>query len=271
MAALFRKLVPGIATTLIGIAIAWPAGRVATGLCDFEASTLCHDHAGATWIWLLFVGALLLSGFGLWRLAALRHREPAQAVLTDDQAALPDIPFEVTSRRLAAVRTPRTQPVPATEPPPELTDSDGVDVGDWLAAQSATTRDFIVAHWHWDYDLGLLQWLVEQPDCDGGVAAGVFWRALVEARPVDEARLYAIARAVAQRFERGRVPVRFAFDDHAADSLYAAATNAFAAGEIDWNPAYLPVRSGGAKLTIDELPRSARPAVLAFLRHIRGG
>jgi hypothetical protein len=274
VAAKLRTAVPDLLMIVAGAALAWPTGRVATGLCDFETD-LCRVHAGATWIWLVFTGALLLFAFGIWRLATLRRRLDRPAV----GGSVPvDVPDDAASRRLAAVIAPREPVSPAPPPPPAPAgpacanpdEAEAVDAFAWLKAQPAASRDVIAAHWNWDYDLEMLHWLVEQPDCDGGVAAGVFWRAVAYDGP-DEARVFEIARSIAGRFERTRVPVRYGFDDRDADDLYAAAVDAFSAGAIDWNPSFLPVRSSGPEPTLADLPSRVRPAVLAFLRHIGGG
>lgn len=277
-----RIVLPNILITLIGAWVAWFTGRVVIA-CDAGIGVCPHGGSGFG-TWLVFVNAVALFLYGGWRLAKLapKARRRWRAMRRTRRSAPAHIGDETTARRLAAITArlsdlpapdaaPTADAVPAPAPPAPIAQMDGTDPSGWLRAQPAMTRDYVASRWDWDHDLDLLHWLVSQPDCDGGIAAGVFWRALVVDKPDADAQLFAIARSVAQRFERGRLPVRYAFDDAQADELHAAAIEAFRAGEIDWNPAFLPVRSSGRELTIEDLPAGDRPAVLAFLRHISGG
>ena len=57
----------------------------------------------------------------------------------------------------------------------------------WLSMRSPEARNFVAMNWNWEQDLRVLQFLVQQPDVDMGVATGIFWLtgATDEHAPVD--------------------------------------------------------------------------------------
>jgi hypothetical protein len=147
----------------------------------------------------------------------------------------------------------------------------------WLSQRSAASRDLVAQYWNWDYDLRILHFLVQQPDMDSGVAAGIFWlTAAVEdyfpwgddepASEVDRQVAW-LTEFLGRRFEEGAFgAMTRGFDDSwDCQRLKERLTDLYDEGRIDWSPDALPTCSSGAMMTFDDLPADECDEVIAFL------
>jgi hypothetical protein len=231
----------------------------------------------------LALGALLLAvsgGFGLLRFARLfdgvakevaaektateparaRRRVDAATVLAAEAEAMAARPAEPVIRsRTASEREPFGDPVA------------------WLARQRAPVRDCIAVHWHWETDLAILKWLVEQPDCDAGTAASVFWLSGAaedyvpfgsdEPESEDDLLVAGIEDVIGRRFTAGDFTrAEYGFDADWPFARWLERLREYhAAGRIDWDPDTIPTVPASNRTALDDLTDAERETVGAFL------
>jgi hypothetical protein len=211
----------------------------------------------------------------------LARAAEARAAQDAADAAAAEAAAEARARRLAETEAERLdegdgEDAPSAEPPMDWEEAVG-----WLAIQSADARNVVAAHWNWEHDLRVLQFLVAQPDMDQGVATGIFWLTGAtddffpwsdETAPADPQFKRAMdmvdalgRRLAAEEFESAR----FGFDDSwDCSQLRERLEQLYMDGRIEWSPANIPTVSPGSPPTLDDVPAEERSAVRTFLaRH----
>lgn len=151
----------------------------------------------------------------------------------------------------------------------------------WLSTRSAEARSLVAQNWNWEHDLRVLQFLVAQPDCDRGVATGIFWLTGAtddffpwgdDNDPADPQfrRAMEMVDALGRRFAAGDFSeARFGFDDSwDCTALKERLEALYLDGRIEWTPAEIETVSPGPQPTIDDVPAEERREIKDFLaRH----
>lgn len=151
----------------------------------------------------------------------------------------------------------------------------------FLSTKSADARNFVAHSWNWEQDLRVLQFLVAQPDCDKGVATGIFWLTGAtddffpwgdDDHPSDPQfkRAADMVDALGRRFDADDFGSnRFGFDDSwDCSQLRERLEELYMDGRIEWSPGNLPTVSPGPQPTIDDVPQEERAEIREFLnRH----
>lgn len=151
----------------------------------------------------------------------------------------------------------------------------------WLSTKSPEARSLVAQNWNWEHDLRVLQFLVAQPDCDRGVATGIFWLTGAtddffpwgdDDNPTDPQfrRAMEMVEALGRRFAAGDfTQARFGFDDSwDCTALKERLEALYLEGRIEWTPAEIETVSPGPQPTIDDVPQEERREIKDFLaRH----
>jgi Domain of unknown function (DUF4274) len=151
-----------------------------------------------------------------------------------------------------------------------------IDPTGWLPAQSPEVRHYIASRWNWRADLSLLKAIADQPDCDTGTAAQIFWVAGLardfttgaeSSMANDQERIVLdMIHALAARFlNRDFHTDDFAFDDSLAnDVVKANLGRAMATGPATFNLAMVPHRSYGREVALADFEAAKQAEIVAF-------
>lgn len=150
----------------------------------------------------------------------------------------------------------------------------------WLSQRSAESRNLVAQYWNWEHDLRVVEFLVQQPDLDPGVAAGILWLTAAnedclpwgddEPQSEFDQAVTKIAGMVGRRFDAGDFPpMAHGFDDSwDCERLKDRLVDLHGEGRIDWNPRDIPTSSVAQMMSFDDLPADERQEVIDFLaRH----
>lgn len=212
------------------------------------------------------------------RAAAARAAQEAVDIAAAEAAA------QARAERMAEAQADRLEL--ANEESAEATDDapgpmDWEEAVGWLSTRSSEARNLVAQNWNWEHDLRVLQFLVAQPDCDRGVATGIFWLTGAtddffpwgdDKDPADPQfrRAMEMVEALGRRFAAGDFSdARFGFDDSwDCTALKERLEALYLEGRIDWSPAEIETVSPGPQPTIDDVPQEERREVKDFLaRH----
>ena len=206
---------------------------------------------------------------------AIQETAEAEAQAASDAARAQRM-ADADAERVEAMEEAFYAPAPSNEPPMEWEEACG-----WLSTRSPEARNFVAQNWNWEHDLRVLQFLVQQPDMDMGVATGIFWLTGAtddffpwgdEDCPSDPQfkRAGEMVDALGRRFAaEDWQSARFGFDDSwDCTQLKERLEALYLDGRIDWSPANLPTVSPGPQPTIEDVPEGERREVMDFLaRH----
>lgn len=172
------------------------------------------------------------------------------------------------------------EPQPAAPPSTQDDPMAWEEAVGWLSQRSAESRNFVAQYWNWEHDLRVVEFLVQQPDLDPGVAAGILWLTAAnedyfpwgddEPQGEFDQTVARITDIVGRRFDAGDfLPMAHGFDDSwDCDRLKERLVDLHGEGRIDWNPGDLPTTSGAPMMGFDDIPADERDEVIAFLaRH----
>lgn len=150
----------------------------------------------------------------------------------------------------------------------------------WLSQRSAESRNLVAQYWNWEHDLRVVEFLVQQPDLDPGVAAGILWLTAAnedmfpwgddEPQGEFDQAVAKITHMVGHRFDAGDFPpMAHGFDDSwDCERLKERLVELHEEGRINWNPRDLPTSSVAQMMSFDDLPADERQEVIDFLaRH----
>lgn len=150
----------------------------------------------------------------------------------------------------------------------------------WLSQRSAESRNLVAQYWNWEHDLRVVEFLVQQPDLDPGVAAGILWLTAAnedvfpwgddEPHGEFDQAVAKITHMVGHRFDAGDFPpMAHGFDDSwDCERLKERLVELHDEGRINWNPRDLPTSSVAQMMSFDDLPVDERQEVIDFLaRH----
>ncbi|WP_037501081.1 hypothetical protein [Sphingomonas jaspsi] len=164
-----------------------------------------------------------------------------------------------------------------TPPPSEVDPMHWEEAVGWLSQRSAASRNLVAQYWNWEHDLKVMEFLVQQPDLDPGVAAGVLWLTASnedyfpwgddEPQSDFDQAVTRIAAMVGRRFDAGDYPpMAHGFDDSwDCERLKERLTDLHGEGRIDWNPRDIPTSSVAQMMSFDDLPDDERQDVIDFL------
>ncbi len=148
----------------------------------------------------------------------------------------------------------------------------------WLSETPPEIWHYVASKWDWEWGAEPLMWMVQQPDCDGGTAAMLFWKSgeaedylpFGDAEPTeDEDILVAdMAELIAVRFERGEFgPMRFAFDERLVKPHFPARLEKLYMEErMEWDAHKVPRRSSGEMVLIERFDHETEAEINNFLR-----
>jgi Domain of unknown function (DUF4274) len=151
-----------------------------------------------------------------------------------------------------------------------------IDPHSWLPAQSPDVRHYLASRWNWRANLSLLKAIADQPDCDTGTAAQIFWVAGLardfttgaeSSMANDEERIVLdMIHALAARFlNRNFQTDDFAFDDSLAnDVVKANLGRAMATGPASFNLAMVPHRSYGREVLLADFDAAQQAEIAVF-------
>lgn len=150
----------------------------------------------------------------------------------------------------------------------------------WLSQRSTASRNLVAQYWNWEHDLRVIEFLIQQPDLDPGVAAGILWLTAAnedifpwgDDQPHGEfdQSVAKITHMVGHRFDAGDFPpMAHGFDDSwDCERLKERLVELHDEGRINWNPRDIPTSSVAQMMSFDDLPAEERQEVIDFLaRH----
>lgn len=150
----------------------------------------------------------------------------------------------------------------------------------WLSQRSTASRNLVAQYWNWEHDLRVVEFLIQQPDLDPGVAAGILWLTAAnedvfpwgddEPHGEFDQAVAKITHMVGHRFDAGDFPpMAHGFDDSwDCERLKERLVELHDEGRINWNPGDIPTSSAAPMMSFDDLPADERQDVIDFLaRH----
>ena len=147
----------------------------------------------------------------------------------------------------------------------------------WLATQNPTVWHYVACNWDWDWGVEPLMWIAQQPECDAGTAATLFWKSgeaedylpFGDAEPTEDYDILVadMAELIAGRFEREEYgPTQFAFDERLVLPHFPARLEKLYMEErMEWDAHKVPRRASGEMVFIDRFDHETEADIKAFL------